>query len=68
MKIENQNEKFQKEAMELLENAENKSEAILQVIQMAQDVKYEEVINELKKEEEYISQWQWKKRRRKSKK
>ncbi len=52
MKIENQNEKFQKEAMELLENAENKSEAILQVIKMAQDVKYEEVINELKKEEE----------------
>ncbi len=52
MKIENQSEKFQKEAMELLENAENKSEAILQVIQMAQDAKYEEVINELKKEEE----------------
>lgn len=52
MKIENQNEKFQKEAMELLESAENKSEAILQVIQMAQDAKYEEVINELKKEEE----------------
>lgn len=52
MKIENQTQKFQEEALELLENAENKSEAILQVIQMAQEAKYEEVINELKKEEE----------------
>lgn len=52
MKIENQTEKFQEEALELLEKAENKSEAILQVIQMAQEAKYEEVINELKKEEE----------------
>lgn len=52
MKIENQNEEFQKEAMEILESAENKSEAILQVIQMAQDLKYEDVISELKKEEE----------------
>lgn len=52
MKIENQTEKFQKEALEILEKAENKSEAILQVIQMAQDAKYEETINELKREEE----------------
>lgn len=54
MKIENVNvsEKFQKEAMEILENAENKSEAILQVIQMAQEAKAEEIINELKAEEE----------------
>lgn len=52
MKIENQSEKFQEEALELLEKAENKSEAIVQVIQMAQEAKYEEIINELKKEEE----------------
>lgn len=52
MKIENVNEKFQEEAMEILENAENKSEAILQVIQMAQEAKAEEIINELKAEEE----------------
>lgn len=52
MKIENQTEKFQEEALELLEKAENKSEAIVQVIQMAQEAKYEEIINELKKEEE----------------
>lgn len=52
MKIENQNEKFQKEAMELLENSENKSEAILEVIQKAQELKYEEVVNELKQEQE----------------
>lgn len=52
MKIENQIEKFQEEALELLEKAENKSEAIVQVIQMAQEAKYEEIINELKKEEE----------------
>lgn len=54
MKIENANvsEKFQKEAMEILENAENKSEAILKVIQMAQEAKAEEIINELKAEEE----------------
>lgn len=52
MKIENGTEKFQKEALELLENAENKSEAILQVIQMAQEAKHEEIINELKEEQE----------------
>lgn len=52
MRIENQTEKLQEEALELLEKSENKSEAILQVIQMVQDAKYEEVINELKKEEE----------------
>lgn len=52
MKIENQTQKFQEEALEILEKAENKSEAILQVIQMAQEAKGEEIINELKKEEE----------------
>lgn len=52
MKIENQTEKIQKEALELLENAENKSEAIVEVIQMVQEAKYEEVINELKQQEE----------------
>ncbi len=52
MKIENQTEKFQKEALEMLEKAENKSEAILEVIQKAQELKYEEVINELKEEQE----------------
>ena len=46
MRIENQTEKLQDEALELLEKSENKSEAILQVIQMVQDAKYEEVINE----------------------
>ena len=52
MFIENETEKFQKEALEILENAENKSEAIVQVIQKAQELKYEEIINELKQEEE----------------
>ena len=52
MKIENETEKFQKEALELLENAENKSEAILQVIHMAQEAKYDEIISELKEEQE----------------
>ena len=52
MKIENQNEKFQEKAMEILENAENKSEAILEVIQMVQEAKADEIINELKAEQE----------------
>ena len=52
MKIENQNEKFQEKAMEILENAENKSEAILEVIQMVQELKADEIINELKAEQE----------------
>ena len=51
MFIENETEKFQKEALEILENAENKSEAIVQVIQKAQELKYEEIINELKQKE-----------------
>ena len=52
MKIENKFEKINQEALELLEKAENKSEAIVQVVQMLQSAKFEEQINELKKEEE----------------
>ena len=54
MKIENQNvnEEMQEKALDILENSTNKSEAILQVITLIQEAKGQEIINELKAEQE----------------
>lgn len=45
-------ENFQEEALEILNSSEDKADAILQVIQKAQELKFGEVIEELKKEQE----------------